>query len=106
MSGQEPSVNINGINMKNTVEHSVGIQEAEIGVVAYQMWERAGHPTGRDLQFWLEAETRLRAAAKVTPIAGLSQVASGNGAGSRTASVELGPPRPHSAKAQRNSRKS
>ncbi|QOZ65917.1 DUF2934 domain-containing protein [Bradyrhizobium arachidis] len=26
---------------------------------AYELWEQAGHPTGRDLEFWLEAEREI-----------------------------------------------
>ena len=94
--------------MKNTNEHAVRIKESEIGVVAYQMWEKAGYPTNRDLQFWLDAETQLRAAAKVASapsVASSSALVSDNMAVHRDASVQLGPSLPNSAKALRKSRK-
>lgn len=31
----------------------------EIAELARQLWERAGQPIGRDLEFWLRAETQL-----------------------------------------------
>jgi Protein of unknown function (DUF2934) len=35
-----------------------------IACVAFQLWEKAGRPEGRDLEFWQGAETRLRATQK------------------------------------------
>jgi hypothetical protein len=32
-----------------------------ISCLAYQLWEEAGCPEGRDLEFWMGAETRLLA---------------------------------------------
>jgi hypothetical protein len=52
------------MNTKNTTEHSVEVNESEISVVAYQKWEQAGHPSDRNLQFWLDAEAQVRAAGK------------------------------------------
>lgn len=34
--------------------------EREIQHAAYFLWEAAGRPRGRDLEFWLEAQERLR----------------------------------------------
>ena len=50
--------------MNNKNETSGTVNESKIGVVAYQMWEKAGHPAGQDMKFWLEAEAQLRATAK------------------------------------------
>ena len=33
----------------------------EISCLAFQLWEKAGNPEGRDLEFWLAAETQLLA---------------------------------------------
>lgn len=33
----------------------------EIRARAYQLWEQAGWPAGRDLEFWLEAEKEIEA---------------------------------------------
>jgi hypothetical protein len=30
-----------------------------IACVAFQLWEKAGRPEGRDVEFWLEAETSI-----------------------------------------------
>ena len=65
----EQLVNVGELNMENTMEHSKTVNESEVSVMAYQMWEKAGHPPGRDLQFWLDAEAQVRGAAKAAPIA-------------------------------------
>lgn len=31
-------------------------REEEIGLIAYQIWEKEGRPHGRDLEHWLKAE--------------------------------------------------
>lgn len=31
-------------------------RNAKIQLIAYQKWEKAGRPHGRDVDFWLEAE--------------------------------------------------
>jgi len=43
------------------------IDEAQISAAAYQMWDKAGRPSGRDMDFWLEAETQVRARAQADP---------------------------------------
>ena len=53
--------------MKNIVGNSAKINESEIGMLAYQMWEKAGSPHGQDWQFWFQAEAKLRAVAKAAP---------------------------------------
>jgi Protein of unknown function (DUF2934) len=45
-------------NMKNSVTRD----EASVSRLAYQLWENAGRPAGRDLEFWLAAEAQLHAA--------------------------------------------
>ena len=44
------------------IENSVTHNEAGVSRLAYQLWENAGRPAGRDLEFWLAAENQLRAA--------------------------------------------
>jgi hypothetical protein len=53
-------------NRNNTIETSGTVNASRIGVVAYQMWEKAGRPAGQDMQFWLDAEAQLRTAAKAS----------------------------------------
>src|SRR5215468_10303727 len=36
---------------------------------AYQLWEQAGRPSGRDLEFWARAEAELRVAVPRAPAA-------------------------------------
>ena len=61
--------------MTNTIEHSRIVNESEIRMVAYQMWEKAGHPASQELQFWLAAEAQLNAAAKAAPVRPTAQLA-------------------------------
>jgi hypothetical protein len=49
--------------MNKTIETAVTLNEAGIDRLAYQLWENAGRPAGRDLEFWLAAEAQARAAA-------------------------------------------
>lgn len=46
-----------------------------IAACAYQLWEKAGHPIGRDQEFWYEAERQLRADASASPAATSSEPA-------------------------------
>lgn len=50
--------------MKTTIGEPVKIDEKETGLLAYQLWEQAGRPAGKDQQFWYEAEKQLRARAQ------------------------------------------
>jgi hypothetical protein len=43
---------------------AVAANRSEISCLAFQLWEKAGCPEGRDLEFWLGAETQLLAAQK------------------------------------------
>ena len=104
----EPLVNVSEMNMQNTIEQSVRVKESEIGAVAYGMWEKAGHPAGRDLQFWLDAEAHLRAVAKAaaaTPVAPLSAVASDHSPTHKAARVQPGSNQPNPPKAQQKVRR-
>ena len=56
-------------NMKKTMEQTVTVDEANVSRVAYQLWENAGRPTGRDLEFWLAAEARVRSSTKPISVA-------------------------------------
>ena len=50
--------------MNKAIEQTVEASEANIGRLAYQLWEKAGRPAGRDLEFWLAAEAEVRAASR------------------------------------------
>jgi hypothetical protein len=91
--------------MKSGIEDSKVVSQSEIAVVAYQMWEMAGHPRSRDLQFWLEAEEQLRAAAKTVttaPSAHLSGVDSKNDPVRKPATLPLGLSQTDSSKSRQN----
>jgi hypothetical protein len=95
------------MNTKSTMEHSAEVSESEISVVAYQKWEKVGHPSDRNLQFWLDAEAQLRAAAKAAgaiPTAHLPPVASENSA-HKAGHEQLGPSQPNSPKPGQKSRR-
>jgi hypothetical protein len=53
--------------MKNITEQTVRVDEAKVRLMAYQLWEEAGHPIGHDLDFWFKAEAQMRAIAKTAP---------------------------------------
>jgi hypothetical protein len=36
-------------------------ERLEIAERAYELWRAAGHPTGQDMEFWLQAEAELAA---------------------------------------------
>jgi hypothetical protein len=39
----------------------------QIRARAHQLWEQAGHPEGRDREFWLQAELDLKKEAAANP---------------------------------------
>lgn len=47
--------------MNKTIENLGTADQASVSRVAYELWENAGRPAGRDLEFWLAAEAKLRA---------------------------------------------
>jgi hypothetical protein len=47
--------------MNKTIAQTLS-DESNVSRVAYQLWEDAGRPVGRDLEFWLAAEAKVRAA--------------------------------------------
>ena len=42
----------------NHIQHEA--DESAISVAAAQLWEQAGKPPGRDLEFWLRAKEQVR----------------------------------------------
>ena len=44
-----------------------------IACVAFQLWEKAGCPEGRDLDFWLGAETSFRSTKQETGDGGIAK---------------------------------
>ena len=87
--------------MTNNIKHSTSLNDSEVRVAAYQMWEEAGQPAGRDLQFWLNAEAQLRTAAKVGPVKPAAHLsASTNNTADKSANVRSGPVQRNSAKPQ------
>lgn len=56
-------------NMKKTMEQTMTVDEASVSRVAYQLWENAGRPAGRDLEFWLAAEAHVRSSTKPISVA-------------------------------------
>jgi len=45
------------------------IQNNEVTNRAYFLWEQAGRPHGRDLEFWIQAEAKVHAAPGKTDLA-------------------------------------
>jgi hypothetical protein len=55
--------------MKNpSIAESAQLDPKAIGQLAFQLWDKAGRPSGKDLDFWLEAERQLQAAAQPVPV--------------------------------------
>jgi DUF2934 family protein len=77
--------------MKNNLQQTSTIGKSEIGLLAYQLWEQAGRPSGQDLDFWLRAESQLRAAVKATPASTMALPASKEA----TKPVMTASPQPH-----------
>jgi hypothetical protein len=50
------------MKMQNALEQQIDVNQTSRR--AYQLWERAGCPQGRDLEFWLQAEAELRIASQ------------------------------------------
>ncbi len=46
------------------MNNEMNVHESNVSRLAYQLWENAGCPSGRDLEFWLDAEKSLRNQAK------------------------------------------
>jgi len=92
------------MNMNSTTENSVGVTESQIGVAAYKLWESAGHPAGRDLEFWLNAEKQLRAASKAASSTRVAPPVDEKGV-HKGASVQLVASQPNPAKPQQKPRR-
>lgn len=45
----------------NSPNKNAVISHAEISRVAYMNWEKDGRPQGRDAEYWLQAESHLKA---------------------------------------------
>jgi hypothetical protein len=49
--------------MNQNIEKSLKTDVASVSRLAYELWENAGRPAGRDLEFWLASEAKLQIAA-------------------------------------------
>jgi hypothetical protein len=49
-------------NLAHELRQKLGrmMRRPRVKVRAYELWEEAGRPPGRDLEFWLEAERQLK----------------------------------------------
>jgi hypothetical protein len=45
--------------MKTSVDTELVTEKNNVAHLACQLWDKAGRPAGRDLEFWLEAEKEL-----------------------------------------------
>ncbi len=53
--------------MKNVSTSNATVDQGAIAQTAKGLWEKAGCPSGRDLEFWLSAESQLRGATQAKP---------------------------------------
>jgi hypothetical protein len=44
--------------MNTTTQHKMAGRD-DIALLAYQKWEAQGRPSGKEMEFWLEAEQQL-----------------------------------------------
>ena len=63
------------MKMNTNIEKSVKKDEASVSRLAYQLWEDAGRPAGRDLEFWVAAEAKLAAVTTPSVTAPVQQAA-------------------------------
>ena len=56
------------LNMKDQVVSETTVSREQIALMAYEVWNKAGRPQGRDWEFWFEAERQLRETAKQAPV--------------------------------------
>jgi Protein of unknown function (DUF2934) len=63
------------IIMNKTMKQAVIADQASVSRLAYELWENAGRPTGRDLEFWLAAEANVRTAVQ-QPVSSATEAAS------------------------------
>ena len=49
-----------GRGTKSTLARGFELNHDVIAVRAYDLFERSGHPHGRDVEFWLEAERQVK----------------------------------------------
>ena len=61
--------------MKDQVVSETTVSREQVALMAYEVWEKAGRPHGRDWEFWFEAERQLHQpmAQTVTPPTAPSQ---------------------------------
>jgi hypothetical protein len=59
--------------MNKTTHDSMVVNEASVSRIGYQLWENAGRPTGRDLEFWLAAEAQVRTVSKPQATVAMAQ---------------------------------
>jgi hypothetical protein len=51
--------------MKNQIQTQNELSRDAVALRAYQLWEAAGRPAGRDAEHWLQAEAELRRAGQL-----------------------------------------
>jgi hypothetical protein len=52
------------LKMKDQVVSETSISREQIAAMAYEVWEKAGRPQGRDWECWFEAERKLQESMK------------------------------------------
>ena len=57
------------------MKQAVIADQASVSRLAYQLWENAGRPAGRDLEFWLAAEAHVRTTVQ-QPVASATEAVS------------------------------
>src|SRR5207247_5173211 len=50
--------------MQTSIRQNTTPSQEQVACVAYGLWEKAGRPSGRDLEFWLKAEQQIARASR------------------------------------------
>lgn len=66
------------VKEQNTQSGQSSVNEQQVAQRAYELWEAGGQPAGRDLEYWLQAESELRSASQ-TSRAMMNSAQSGSG---------------------------
>lgn len=61
LSENGPTISPLKLNIKMTTMKNNQLNQIEIAHLACLNWQKDGRPTGRDLDYWLEAESQLKA---------------------------------------------
>jgi hypothetical protein len=78
---EEESSSQTSLAMQMPIHQDTAANHDEIASIAFILWDQAGRPSGRDLEFWLTAEQRVIAARQPQPDASVPSQSSTKASG-------------------------